>query len=194
MATFITADTHFDHNNILEYEDRPFDDLEHMEGEIIRQWNDRVMKNDTVYHLGDFSFGSPDQWRVILNELKGNIILIKGNHDKDKTARKMLSEGFLAEYHQIGTIIKANKVTYNLTHYPLDIGNRMNNINLHGHIHSLNTGKLCNLNVGVDSTFAVEQKTEYGPIPFENVMDHYEDTIKPLMKEAFANRNKHGFM
>lgn len=46
---------------------------------ITENWNERIKPGDTVFYLGDFSFGKPD---VYLSKLNGNISLIKGNHDK----------------------------------------------------------------------------------------------------------------
>lgn len=50
-----------------------------MNKSIIDNWNRVVTSSDTVYHLGDFSFGDPKPYRKML---KGRIVLILGNHDK----------------------------------------------------------------------------------------------------------------
>jgi calcineurin-like phosphoesterase family protein len=53
---------------------------------LIRRWNERVKPNDTVYHIGDFSFRSTNGNRLIALEwesrLNGKIIHCAGNHDK----------------------------------------------------------------------------------------------------------------
>ena len=54
LETFIIADTHFGHENILKYEpmrkvylgDRPDQRLRDI-------WNETISRNDTVFHLGD---------------------------------------------------------------------------------------------------------------------------------------------
>jgi len=83
---FYTSDTHFNHANIIKYCNRPFNTVEAMNEALIRNWNEKVGPNDSVYHLGDVSFGTPDQCRDILKRLNGKIYLIKGNHEKPALA------------------------------------------------------------------------------------------------------------
>lgn len=182
MATFITSDSHFHHKNILDFEARPFTSIDEMRDAMVKSWNDAVMKNDTVYHLGDFSFGDIKKWREMLNDLRGNIILIKGNHDKSKITEQALREGLISEYHPLGTIIKAEKMILNLSHYPMMIGARPRNFSIHGHLHSHDTGFTNHLNVGVDSTFAKSLKRPFGePIEFSRMLEHLHE-INPLVE------------
>ena len=51
--TWITSDTHFFHNRIIQYEDRPFANAMEMNEQMIERWNSVVRKDDLVYHLGD---------------------------------------------------------------------------------------------------------------------------------------------
>ena len=55
---WFTSDTHFFHNNIIDYCKRPFVNAEEMNEYIIKQWNSVVKPQDEVYHLGDFAFGN----------------------------------------------------------------------------------------------------------------------------------------
>lgn len=80
MTNWFTSDLHFGHRNVIPYCNRPYKDLDEMHKEIIRIWNDTVKEGDTVYVLGDFSLNK--KWsREIVPLLKGNKILISGNHD-----------------------------------------------------------------------------------------------------------------
>jgi len=99
MANFwLTADTHLNHANIIEYCGRPFKSVEHMNMELVRRWNEVVHPGDTVLHLGDLCFRyseyikSPDSdfefvekiiqgYEYWASQLNGKIILVKGNHD-----------------------------------------------------------------------------------------------------------------
>ena len=80
---YYIADTHFFHRSLNEKMDqRGFEDIEQMNEYMIDQWNSKVRKNDEVVVLGDFSWGNASQTTEILDELKGKIYLIRGNHDR----------------------------------------------------------------------------------------------------------------
>lgn len=82
---FVIADTHFFHNNIIEYENRPFRSVEHMNDAIIKNWNSVVSNRDKVYVLGDVSFANKEDTKGIITQLNGSKTLIIGNHDKPIT-------------------------------------------------------------------------------------------------------------
>lgn len=78
---WFTSDTHFFHNKIIEYCQRPFANVEEMNNELIYRWNQVVRNDDVVFHLGDFCLGKAKKWNSILDKLNGKICLILGNHD-----------------------------------------------------------------------------------------------------------------
>lgn len=59
MICFI-ADTHFNHENIIKYCDRPFSNTKEMNEYIIQKWNSVAKEDDVVYHLGDVGFGTTE--------------------------------------------------------------------------------------------------------------------------------------
>ena len=79
---WFTADSHFNHFNILKYCDRPFKMIKEHDDCLIENWNSCIKDTDTVYHLGDFGFGRIEYLLKIRHMLKGKIHLILGNHDK----------------------------------------------------------------------------------------------------------------
>lgn len=80
---FVTSDTHFFHSNfIFKYSIRDFKTVEEMNDKIVDSWNEVVPKEGTVFHLGDFSFGKPDETIDVIKRLNGNIVYIIGNHEK----------------------------------------------------------------------------------------------------------------
>jgi len=76
---WFTADTHFDHANIIEYARRPFQSLDEMNETMVANWNAVVQPGDTVYHLGDFAFR---RHYYFARRLNGQIVLIEGSHDR----------------------------------------------------------------------------------------------------------------
>lgn len=119
MNRFFTSDTHFGHTNIIKYCNRPFADAGEMDREMIRIWNETVKPEDTIYHLGDVSFSSPERTKHILANLNGRKVLIMGNHDRSEF--KMKEWGFDV-VHLATTLVLGNTtdglVPVNLSHYP----------------------------------------------------------------------------
>lgn len=185
MSTFFISDQHFRHNNILQLENRPFTSLEEMESSMIKAWNDVVRKNDEVMVLGDFCFGNHKAWIEILDQLKGKVTLIKGNHCSSKVVNKVINEGYIHEYHPLGTVMKVEKHILNLSHYPMEIGNRPRNWSIHGHIHSYNGTDANMINVGVDNNFAKSFNRPFGtPISLEELVDRLNEYL-PRIEELY---------
>lgn len=89
---WFTADTHFNHRNVIQYCNRPYKDTKEMDAAMIENWNNCVKTSEHVYVLGDFAMANKEYIEKILNQLKGFKILVKGNHDKD--SKVMLELGF----------------------------------------------------------------------------------------------------
>lgn len=88
MSIWFTSDTHFNHENIIRYSQRPFADLDEMHEVLIHNWNERVTRGDMVYHLGDFALtwkkqADKEMVEGLLKRLNGCKHLICGNHDRD---------------------------------------------------------------------------------------------------------------
>ena len=52
-----------------------------MNEELIKRWNERIGKNDEVYHLGDFALSTSEEFIPIIERLNGVKYLIVGNHE-----------------------------------------------------------------------------------------------------------------
>ena len=127
---FITSDTHFCHTNIMKYTNRPMS----WEDIVIGNWNKTISNNDTVIHVGDFSFGGIDNVKKYLNKLNGNKILVRGNHD-----------GYTnLAYMKAGFIFSCDEFVYGntlFTHEPVFIKIKGISVNIHGHIHNIDVQK-----------------------------------------------------
>ena len=84
QKVFFTSDHHFGHGNIIDFESRPFMDVEQMNDQMIEAWNSVVGNDDMVFHLGDFSFLNREKTKGIVSKLNGYKHLIMGNHDRGK--------------------------------------------------------------------------------------------------------------
>jgi len=150
---WFTSDTHFGHANIIKYCGRPFDCKKEHDETLINNWNSVVKKGDTVYHLGDFGFGSPDWLLKIANRLSGQIHFIKGNHDKPTTL-DLLSIRFatIKEVSVINPKINDRKKTIILSHYAHRTWFKSNHGSWHlfGHSHNNMPPHGLSFDVGVD--------------------------------------------
>lgn len=168
---FFTADTHFGHANILKLCGRPFDTVEEMNETIIKNWNDRVRGNDTVYIVGDMFFRCSDA-EAILKRLRGKKRLIVGNHDSSWIHKVDLKRYFVSVDHLLE--MSDGKHMLTLCHYPLLTWKHpQRSYMVHGHMHA-ETGAdffplICNrhnlLNAGVDINAFV-------PVTFEELVEN----------------------
>lgn len=108
--------THFGHDNILKFCDRPFKDVEEMNYKLIENWNKKVPADGLVFHLGDFAWGGYEFWKNIRSQLNGDIILIKGNHDIKNMSSTAEQELFKFSAQQMLIEIEGRKLYLN--HYP----------------------------------------------------------------------------
>lgn len=138
MRWFI-ADTHFGHHNVIEYDKRPFKDVDHMNDQMIERWNSVISATDTVYHLGDSAFLPVDIQSNILSRLNGRKVLIRGNHDKSENTCYRIGWDFVCE----GLLINLKGFSFTCVHNP-DSCN-LGGFILHGHTHKSNPNpyRLC---------------------------------------------------
>lgn len=134
---WFVSDLHFGHKNVISYCNRPYENIHEMHEALIKIWNSTVKKGDTVYVLGDFSL-APKWSQIVVPLLKGNKILISGNHDicfelppkevNEKTVResrekydrrrqRYLSDGWKS-IHQTLQLKLKNGSTVLLSHLP----------------------------------------------------------------------------
>lgn len=140
---WVISDTHFNHENIINYCDRPFHNADDMNWEMIERWNSVVKPKDKVYHLGDVYMGggfSKGYTENVLRSLNGHKRLILGNHDngKDQLLQRYFEKiDVWRMFPEFGLL---------LTHVPVHesslfrgaSGNEKSPpklLNIHGHIH-----------------------------------------------------------
>ena len=170
--TFWTADTHFWHATMITAGFRMYGSVEEMNEEIVANWNRLVGCDDTVFHLGDVSFGGSDRTLEILNRLNGKIILVRGNHDK--VIRGKIADRFedIVKYLEIDVVEgeidvpRAQRIRQRIvmSHFPFRSWNRHHygSWHLHGHCHGNIEPLGKSIDVGVDN-FAM-RPASYGRI------------------------------
>ena len=129
---FFTADQHFNHPLLARlrgFEETP-EGIVKMNDMMIKRHNERVRDKDTVFSIGDFlvhGYKPKERKNVndFLEQLRGNIILLKGNHDQNNG---------VPAYIESAQIVYGGH-TINMTHRPEDYAQAFP-LNLVGHVHS----------------------------------------------------------
>ena len=202
-VVWITSDTHYSHKNICRgvtnwrtkdgkipiESTRDFNTIEDMNSVIVDNINSKIGPDDTLIHLGDFSFGGFDKIGQFLDRLVcKNIHLVLGNHDHHiKNNRENIHDRFLSVQNYLE--VNIGGANFVLSHYPLCSWNQLSKgaIQLHGHVHLPTNKKWGNgkrLDVGVDgNNYQPYKLTEIvhmmdrREVRSEIVNDHHLDDI-----------------
>ena len=151
MAIFFTSDLHFNAQRTIDISKRPFKTPEELNKALIKNWNETVSKDDTVYILGDFGDFS------YVKYLNGRKVFIRGNYERYHYTHEELQQYFDVVYplDVMYLPVDHNGKTYNiyLTHEPLNLLERPmteDTFGLFGHVHKLSMIKSFGINVGAD--------------------------------------------
>ena len=157
---FFIGDTHFGDSQIIDYEQRPFANVEEMDKELINRWNYVVADDDKVFMIGDFSLYNMQKTTEICNKLKGKKILIMGNHD-DNLEKYYYDCGFdkVSEYPIILDEF------WMVSHKPLYLNKNMPYANIYGHVH----GNEMYVDYSKHSFCACVERINYTPISWDEI-------------------------
>lgn len=144
MKIFYISDLHLCHKNIIKLCNRPYGDIEEMNEDLIRRWNEVVSENDEVRILGDVGFpkNNEDVEEIIslVKRLNGKKILVVGNHDY----KLLQNEEFVRLFASIDNYMRVTDRDRNviLSHYPMEEwdGFYRDFIHLYGHVHNNDVG------------------------------------------------------
>ena len=199
---FFTADLHFGHENVIKLDGRPFVNAEEMDEELIRRWNAKVGKGDIVYVLGDMIWQCHNDGAAeLIKKLNGQIILIKGNHDrflKNSASKNALAT--VKDYDDIRvSLADGTKRRCILSHYyiPMYNGHFSGAIHLHGHSHFTDEA-----DVEVDMTEKLNEMGlpgevynvgcmywNYEPVTLDEILQHGK-TVRPNYGEKTRQESK----
>lgn len=179
---FFTSDTHFGHENIIKYSQRPFADVGSMNEAMINNWNSVCSDKSIVYHLGDFLFGDEKDMDELYKRLKfQSLIVIRGNHEKpfirwffNRKPRNVILQP--SSHHEI----RIDDISITLNHYAMKVWNKSHfgAYHLYGHTHGTlpDDPNSRSFDVGVDCH-------NFTPISFQQMKDIMaKKTWKPTIK------------
>ena len=175
MKTHFVSDLHFFHKNIVSFTDRgKFTTQENHTEWLIELWNQQVQKGDTVWHLGDFSFGNTEQTVQITKQLNGQIFMLKGNHDKAQTFENLKSCGLIQDWYDYKEI-KIQGTPTVLFHFPVAAWHRQGygSYHLHGHCFDADTEVLTEN--GFKSWDKIQTGEKIATVNLENMGTEYQN-------------------
>lgn len=178
MKTYLISDTHFNHEKIKTYCDRPenFTDL------LVDNIRRTVKADDLLIHIGDVFIGPKSGWDHIRDLLPGRKVLVRGNHDRNRSNAWWMEHGF---------DFSCDSFTFRhiyFTHSPAETLADRAVYNIHGHLHNIWHGFHKNAEDGSPEAetwitqrlkndwqrlFSVEY-TNYMPVELEKFLSHPE--------------------
>lgn len=160
---YVISDTHFGHEAIIDYEDRPFDGITEMDNSIVSNINSIVTKSDRLFWLGDISFLNKAETKHIMSLIKcKSNHLILGNHDKGHTKTWWKDVGFNYVY-DFPIVYKGFLM---LSHEPMYVNSHMPYANLHGHTHGNSMTSAQSINCCVEVT-------DYKPVSIQSIIERF---------------------
>lgn len=200
MNIFFTSDTHYNHKNIVRgttewtvfekgsshQRTRDFETLQEHNAALVKSINGMVGKDDTLYHLGDWSFGGFDSIMEFRKQLKcQNIHLIYGNHDHHIENNK---GGIQGAFKSVGHYKEVRVGTHHfiLSHFAMRVWNKSHkgSIMLYGHSHGTldeYTPAIANPTWIGDEYFIKNYRTMDVGVDTNNLYPYHLDEIVDIM-------------
>jgi calcineurin-like phosphoesterase family protein len=175
--TYFTSDIHAWHVNLTrgvsKWSDlsgcRDFDDEDEMTDVIISNINEKVPRNATLIHLGDWSFRGRQNIRRLRDMINcETVVNILGNHDHHIMTNSEYQRCFDWVGHYLE--LRYRKRLFCISHYPMESWNEIGkgSIMLHGHQHHSGTIVRANrLDVGIDGP-----DYDYTPLHIDEIFDY----------------------
>ena len=160
-AVKVWSDLHLGHANIIEYQDRPFFNVEEMDAALWANWQLGVDPEETLVCVGDVAMGrglSDDTWEKARAAPGRTKVLVVGNHD-------VTGQGLLrvVGFHRVKAVLySAGDPPLIWTHAPLP-NVPAGHVNVHGHQHAaLKPADSPHINVSVE-------QLEYRPVALTRI-------------------------
>lgn len=187
---YFTSDLHFGHLNICKFTERGnFTTPEDHDLWLIDKINSKVNRGDLLYILGDVSFHKDwNNTKDLLYKIKGQKIVIKGNHDREEDLKNLKLSGVIQNWlHYKEIKIQGNPTC--LFHFPISSWHRQHygSFHLHGHSHGQFKGQGKILDVGIDSAY--DLFNEFKVFSEENVVEYMKS--KELQIADLHRKEKH---
>lgn len=163
MNFWVIADTHFGHDAIKKYCERP-DDCDRRTLENIEKM---VPSDSALIHLGDVCIGDDAEWHSMM-DLPSISWLIRGNHDRKSNSWYLKWWDVVAD--RIDLKIYGQHIVF--THAPIPV--EEGQLNIHGHLH--NTGHREAINDGRHLLVTLEH--DYKPYKLQRLVEQHQNSLR----------------
>lgn len=176
MKFFLTSDTHFNHEMLVEKGYRP----QGYESKIVSSWDKRVGADDTLVHLGDFCVGKDAIAHEVLKTLPGRKILVMGNHDR-QSMHWYATHGWDFVVREFRWNYLGHRLLF--THIPEDARTfrRAKMLNIHGHIHH---GNRYGYDAGPHHELVSLERDGYRVFELKEVVERFEKRMRKEQENA----------
>lgn len=132
---YFWSDTHFNHEGVIRYCNRPYQSVAEMNVALVAAWNRAVTPKDTIYHVGDWAFMSKDagDFGELYGALNGHKHLVRGNHDEKNPKALKLPWESISDL----VTVRDQGMRAIACHYPMETwkGSHKGYLMIHGHSH-----------------------------------------------------------
>ena len=156
----VWSDLHLGHENIIEYQDRPFADAAEMDPALWRAWEKAATAGDQLLVVGDLAMGPAlcdATWERVAALPGGHHTLVVGNHD-------LTGQGEL-RVRGVDTVctvlVDDGNPPLIYTHFPLQEVPE-GHVNVHGHQHASPARLTPHINVSVE-------QVDYRPVRLDRI-------------------------
>ena len=174
LEPIFTADLHLGHAMSIEYCNKPYKNVDVMDREEIKNYNNIVQPDQDVYIIGDVSLKRKihsGYYMSVVGQLKGRKHLILGNHDTLNPFTYITTAGFWSVHTSLD--ITYDGIDMTLVHDPAVSQMDRSRVFICGHVHNLFKTFKNVVNVGVDVW-------DYKPVTWSQ--------LKPLIKNLELER------
>jgi len=185
MGIFAYSDPHFYHKNIISYTNRPYNNVDKMNNNLVKRYNAVIKPTDVVYFLGDLALmASVQSLYQIIKRMNGTKILIPGNHDK-LNIHDYYEVGFAGVYGHLKINYKDREIF--LAHDPC-WALVPNTLWFCGHVHNSWLKLVTQTNTTIINT-SVEM-WDYKPVSFDTLLDVADNEDNYITELILNERNE----
>lgn len=188
-SLYVMSDLHLWHENVIKYDNRPFNSLEEMNNSILEELYTKLKPEDILIDLGDMFW---DVKAPVCKEILDKIPVyefykVPGNHDRDtfyfgQQAPLSYRFKYISDILDLRVVFEKKKYRITLSHYPLQEWNhqRRGSLMVHGHCHGNidldnEASKKLRVDVGYNSNLA--KRVGSFLIPVQEIIKYfYEKT------------------